>query len=256
MKKIFFIFSFCWSLFNFSFASAQQFASPSSMSYTVTADDMAVSGLNIQALLDSGRAVRNSDGSYTINNIDQNFINRVEQAIINGRMNQKKQQEQAAINQYRENQPIILSPSSSQNSQNPPDSSSSQNNKNNASSSPSGGGDSQAGDNSQTAGGGSEQYGGGKATTLFEHLITSASEIFRGLKLIIYAVTGLSIVAIAIGAFFGNLNWKWLGSVIICLLLISAAQGVLNYLTENNVDPAFKLDDTIETAAPRSNALK
>ena len=218
---------------------------------------MAVSGLNIQALLGNGRAVRNSDGSYTINNIDQNFITRVEQAIINGRLNQKKQQEQAAINQYQENTSVTLPPvpasksdSSNKTSQN---NSLGQNKPQNDNSSAASDGDN---DENLSGSEGGEQYNDGKSTTLFEHLITSASEIFRGLKLIIYAVTGLSIVAIAIGAFFGNLNWKWLGSVIICLLLISAAQGVLNYLTENNVNPAFKLDDTIESAAPRSNALK
>lgn len=268
MKKIFFVFSFCWNLLFISPVFAQQFAP--TFTYTITAEDVAVAGFNIQALIDSGRAVQNANGSYTIYNVTQEFMDKVEQTVVNARLSQIEQQKQDAANQYRENTTVFFTPptpsedapssqkpSSPSNGSNPQNNNSSSQSDNNSSSS-SGGGANQSSSDSQSGGGSGsgELYGGGTATTLFEHLITSVSEVFRGLKLIIYAVAGLSIVAIAIGAFFGNLNWKWLSSIIICLLLISAMQGVLNYLTKNNVNSAFKLDDTIESAAPRSDALK
>ena len=50
---------------------------------------------------------------------------------------------------------------------------------------------------------------------LFEDLTSKGAEIFKGMREIIYAVAGFGIVAIAIGGFFGNFNWKWLGAIII-----------------------------------------
>ena len=63
---------------------------------------------------------------------------------------------------------------------------------------------------------------------LFSQLTQSGSEIFEGMKDIIYAVAGFGIVGIAIGAFFGNLNWKWLSAIIIGLMVIAGTAGILS----------------------------
>ena len=54
---------------------------------------------------------------------------------------------------------------------------------------------------------------------LFSQLTESGSKIFEGMKTVIYAVAGFGIIGIAIGGFFGNLNWKWLSAIIIGLLV-------------------------------------
>ena len=61
---------------------------------------------------------------------------------------------------------------------------------------------------------------------LFEDLTSKGAEIFKGMREIIYAVAGFGIVAIAIGGFFGNFNWKWLGAIIIGLMVIALTAGI------------------------------
>ena len=65
---------------------------------------------------------------------------------------------------------------------------------------------------------------------LFETLTQSGAEIFKGMREIIFAVSGFGIVAVAIGGFFGNLNWKWLSAIIIGLIVIALTVGLVQYL--------------------------
>ena len=73
----------------------------------------------------------------------------------------------------------------------------------------------------------SSSGGSGKKGALFSQLTQSGSTIFEGMKMIIYAVAGFGIVGVAIGGFFGNLNWKWLSAIIIGLLVIAMTAGIL-----------------------------
>lgn len=65
---------------------------------------------------------------------------------------------------------------------------------------------------------------------VFEDLTRTGGEIFEGMKGIIYGAAGFGIIAIAIGSFFGTLNWKWLSAIIIGLIVIAATAGIINYL--------------------------
>ena len=75
---------------------------------------------------------------------------------------------------------------------------------------------------------------------LFEDLTSKGAEIFKGMREIIYAVAGFGIVAIAIGGFFGNFNWKWLGAIIIGL-----TAGIINYMVEETVITPAMITDTL-----------
>ncbi len=68
-------------------------------------------------------------------------------------------------------------------------------------------------------------------TGLFADLIKKGSEIFEGMRDIIFAVSGFGIIAIAVGGFFGNFNWKWLGAIIIGLMVIAGTSGIVQYMT-------------------------
>lgn len=82
---------------------------------------------------------------------------------------------------------------------------------------------------------------------LFAELTQRGAEIFKGMREIIYAVAGFGIVAIAIGGFFGNFNWKWLGAIIIGLMVIALTAGIINYMVEKDVITADMIADTLVT---------
>ncbi len=69
------------------------------------------------------------------------------------------------------------------------------------------------------------------AAALFEELTAKGAEIFTGMRDIIYVVAGFGIVGIAIGGFFGNLNWKWLGAIIIGLMIIAMTAAFIQYVS-------------------------
>lgn len=70
---------------------------------------------------------------------------------------------------------------------------------------------------------------------LFSDLTHHGMFVFSGMREIIYAVSGFGIVAIAIGGFFGTLNWKWLVAIIIGLTVIALTAGIINYMVDSEV---------------------
>ena len=83
---------------------------------------------------------------------------------------------------------------------------------------------------------------------LFSDLTNKGAEIFMGMREIIYAVAGFGIMAIAIGGFFGNFNWKWLGAIIIGLMVIASTAGIINYMVESTVITPDMITDTLISA--------
>ena len=73
------------------------------------------------------------------------------------------------------------------------------------------------------------------ASGLFADLTAKGTEIFKGMRDIIFAVSGFGIIAIAVGGFFGNFNWKWLGAIIIGLMVIAMTSGIIQYMVGSNV---------------------
>lgn len=65
---------------------------------------------------------------------------------------------------------------------------------------------------------------------LFDELVSKGSQIFMGMRDIIYVVAGFGIIGVAVGGFFGNINWKWLGAIIIGLMVIAMTASFINYV--------------------------
>lgn len=70
---------------------------------------------------------------------------------------------------------------------------------------------------------------------LFEELTGKGTEIFLGMRDIVYVVAGFGIIGVAVGGFFGTLNWKWLGAIIIGLVIIAMTAAFINYIVGANV---------------------
>ena len=88
---------------------------------------------------------------------------------------------------------------------------------------PSAGGNARQSDEAVT--GCSSDYG------LFSGLITTGRKIFKNLRDLIYVVAGFGIIGVAVGGFFGNLNWKWLGAIVIALVVIASTGEIINMIT-------------------------
>ena len=83
---------------------------------------------------------------------------------------------------------------------------------------------------------------------LFSELTNTGIEIFGGMREIIYAVSGFCIVAIAVGAFFGTMNWKWLVAIIIGLFVIASTAGIINYMVDSEVITDDMITDSLVSA--------
>ena len=66
---------------------------------------------------------------------------------------------------------------------------------------------------------------------LFSALIDSGKKIFGDLRELIYIVAGFGFIAVGVGGIFGNLNWKWLGAIIISLVVIATAGEIITWMT-------------------------
>ena len=87
------------------------------------------------------------------------------------------------------------------------------------------------------------------ADALFGNLTSTGSKIFMGMREIVYAVAGFGIVAVAVGGFFGNLNWKWLCAIIIGLMVVALTAAIINYMTGGSAGPTITgIKDTLTSA--------
>ena len=96
----------------------------------------------------------------------------------------------------------------------------------------------------------------GNSFALFEGLRDSGREIFEGMREIIYAVAGFGIFAVAIGAFFGNINWRWLTAIIVGLIVIATTGGILKYVIGDDSDNVVNIRDTLISGGSADDKLK
>ncbi len=82
---------------------------------------------------------------------------------------------------------------------------------------------------------------------LFDDLAKHGGRIFSGMREIIYAVSGIGIIAIVIGSIFGNINWKWLTAIIIGLFVIACTAAVINYMVGENTITTEMITDSLKT---------
>lgn len=81
---------------------------------------------------------------------------------------------------------------------------------------------------------------------MFSGLITAGGKIFRGLRELIYVVAGFGIIGVAVGGFFGTLNYKWLGAIVISLVIIATTGELINAITGCENFTAQVITDTLK----------
>ena len=86
---------------------------------------------------------------------------------------------------------------------------------------------------------------------VFENLTQTGSSIFEGMRKVIFVSAGFGIIAVALGAVFGVLNWKWLSVIIIGVVVIALTQALLVYLAQDtgagvDVKSVFTITDTLK----------
>lgn len=71
---------------------------------------------------------------------------------------------------------------------------------------------------------------GNSSDGIFSSLVCTGRLLFEDLRELIYIVAGFGIIAVGVGGIFGNLNWKWLGAIIISLVIIATAGELISVM--------------------------
>ncbi|MBR1948448.1 MAG: hypothetical protein IKA30_01485 [Alphaproteobacteria bacterium] len=90
---------------------------------------------------------------------------------------------------------------------------------------------------------------------VFSELVMTGQRIFNRLRDLIYVVAGFGIIAVAVGGFFGNLNWKWLGAIVISLVVIATAGELIVLLTGCEQYGTSLITNTLEAPAATAKAV-
>lgn len=81
---------------------------------------------------------------------------------------------------------------------------------------------------------------------LFSGLIAAGNKIFTGLRELIYVVAGFGIIGVSVGGFFGNPNYKWLGAIVISLVIIATTGELINAITGCETFTKNVITDTLK----------
>ena len=85
---------------------------------------------------------------------------------------------------------------------------------------------------------------------IFSELVQTGQLIFNRLRDLIYVVAGFGIIAVAVGGFFGNLNWKWLGAIVISLVVIATAGELIVLMTGCETFGSKLITNTLKEPTP------
>lgn len=91
---------------------------------------------------------------------------------------------------------------------------------------------------------------------IFTDLVSTGTKIFKQLRDLIYVVAGFGIIAVAVGGFFGNLNWKWLGAIVISLVVIATAGELVVLLTGCETFSSSLITNTLKEPAETADYNK
>lgn len=68
----------------------------------------------------------------------------------------------------------------------------------------------------------------------FGAITTKASNAFAQTRRVVFVLGAFTLVAIAVGAIFGKINWKWFVSLLVALCILAVAGFIINYFVKAN----------------------
>ncbi|MBO7332458.1 MAG: hypothetical protein J6U64_02200 [Alphaproteobacteria bacterium] len=71
-----------------------------------------------------------------------------------------------------------------------------------------------------------------QASGVFDELSNKASNTFSGVRKVVFVLGAFTLVAIAVGAIFGKINWKWFISLLVALVILAVAGMIINYFVQ------------------------
>lgn len=71
-----------------------------------------------------------------------------------------------------------------------------------------------------------------QANDVFGRLSSKASSTFEGTRKVVFVLGAFTLVAIAVGAIFGKINWKWFISLLVALAILAVAGLIINMMVK------------------------
>ena len=84
------------------------------------------------------------------------------------------------------------------------------------------------------------------ASGALDTIAKKAASVFKDVKKIVFVVGGFGLIGLAMAAIFGKIQWKWFGALAVGLIILAAAGGIINYVTDDSSTAAGTLGDTIK----------
>lgn len=80
-----------------------------------------------------------------------------------------------------------------------------------------------------------------QASDPFGELSSKASDTFSGVRQVVFVLGAFTLVAIAVGAIFGKINWKWFVSLLVALVILAIAGMIISYFVDVDSAPGDAL---------------
>ncbi|MBQ4084790.1 MAG: hypothetical protein IJC30_03960 [Alphaproteobacteria bacterium] len=77
---------------------------------------------------------------------------------------------------------------------------------------------------------------------VFGELSSKASDTFSGVRQVVFVLGAFTLVAIAVGAIFGKINWKWFVSLLVALVILAVAGMIIQYFVQADTAPGDVLN--------------
>ena len=68
----------------------------------------------------------------------------------------------------------------------------------------------------------------------FGTITNKATNTFKNVRNVVFVAGAFTLVAIAVGALFGKINWKWFISLLVALCILAIAGGIITYFVDVN----------------------
>jgi len=74
-----------------------------------------------------------------------------------------------------------------------------------------------------------------QASDPFGEVTSKATETFSSVRQVVFVLGAFTLVAIAVGAIFGKINWKWFVSLLVALVILAVAGMIIGYFVETDI---------------------